>query len=173
MPRYTVTVRDREYDIMLVYRSDHVEATIDGKHRHIVVHNLHDTRWLLLIDNQSLEVDVRSNGSPAVTGERMVFLRGHDIPVIVEDHALAHMRKVAGIGSAVKTELHFKAPMPGLVVQIRVEPGQQVNVGEPLVVIEAMKMENVLKARVSGKVRTVAVAVGQSVEKGDTLVEFE
>lgn len=173
MPRYTVTVQDREYDIKLVYRPDHLEATINGKRRRIVVHNLHDTRWLFLIDNHSLEIDIRSNGSPTVTGERMVFLRGHDIPVIVEDYALAQMRKVAGISSADTTELHFKAPMPGLVVQIRVEPGQQVNAGDPLVVIEAMKMENVLKARASGKVRAVAVSIGQSVEKGNTLVEFE
>jgi biotin carboxyl carrier protein len=173
MPRYTVTVHDREYDIKLVYRADHVEATINGKRRHIVVHHLHDTRWLFLIDNNSLEIDVRSNGSPTVMGERMVFLRGHDIPVIVEDHALAHMRKVAGIGSVVKAELHLKAPMPGLVVQIRVEPGQHVSAGDPLVVIEAMKMENVLKARASGIVKAVPVTIGQSVEKGDTLVEFE
>lgn len=173
MPHYTVTVHDREYDIELVYRPDHVEATINGKRRHVVVHHLRDTRWLFLIDHNSLEIDVRSNGSNTVMGERMVFLRGHDIPVIVEDYALAQMRKVAGISSGVKTELLFKAPMPGLVVQIRVEPGQQVNAGEPLVVIEAMKMENVLKARASGKVKAVPVSIGQSVEKGDTLVEFE
>lgn len=172
MPRYTVTVHDREYDIKLVYRTDHLEATINGKRRHIVVHHLHDTRWLLLIDDHSLEVDVRSNGSSTVTGERMIFLRGHDVPVIVEDYALAQMRKAAGISAAVKAELHFTAPMPGLVVQIRVEPGQQVNVGDPLVVIEAMKMENVLRAKTSGMVKTVPVTIGNSVEKGDTLVEF-
>lgn len=172
MPRYTVTVHDHEYDIKLVYRSDHLEATINGKRRHIVVHHLRDTRWLLLIDNHSLEVDVRSNGSSTVAGERMIFLRGHDVPVIVEDYALAQMRKVAGISSGVKAELHFRAPMPGLVVQIRVEPGQQVSVGDPLLVIEAMKMENVLKAKTAGTVKLVPVTIGLSVEKGDTLVEF-
>ncbi|MCD6249693.1 MAG: biotin/lipoyl-binding protein [candidate division Zixibacteria bacterium] len=173
MPRYTVTVDEREYDITLEYFSGRLEAVINGEKRRVLVHKLQDTRSLLLIDNRVLEVDVRTNGAGTVSGERIVFMRGREIPVTVEDYSLAQMRKTAGISSHVKTEKSFVAPMPGLVVDVRVEPGQQVNSGDPLVVIEAMKMENVFKAKSAATVKAVLVTSGQSVEKGDTLVEFE
>lgn len=173
MPRYTVTVDDREYDITLDYFSDRLDAVVNGEKRRVVVHKLQDTRSLILIDNRALEVDVRTNGVETGSGERIVFMRGREIPVTVEDYSLARMRKTAGMSSHARTEKTFTAPMPGLVVEVRVEPGQTVRSGDPLVVIEAMKMENVLKAKSAVTIKAVPVTSGQSVEKGDTLVEFE
>jgi len=67
----------------------------------------------------------------------------------------------------------LKAPMPGLVLSVEVEEGQEVKKGEPLVVLEAMKMENVLKAETDAVVKSVAVDKSQAVEKNQVLVEFE
>lgn len=67
----------------------------------------------------------------------------------------------------------LKAPMPGLVLSVEVEEGQEVKKGEPLVVLEAMKMENVLKAETDATVKSVAVNTSQAVEKNQVLVEFE
>jgi biotin carboxyl carrier protein len=64
------------------------------------------------------------------------------------------------------------APMPGLVVRLEVAPGQHVEAGAGLVVVEAMKMENELRAARAGVVAAVHVAVGQAVEKGAPLVTF-
>ena len=66
-----------------------------------------------------------------------------------------------------------KAPMPGLVLQILVEPGQVVQKGDPLLLLEAMKMENVIKAAGHGQVKTVAVEKGAAVDKGQLLLEME
>ncbi len=66
-----------------------------------------------------------------------------------------------------------KAPMPGLVISVLVKPGQSVQKGEPLLILEAMKMENVIKAAGDGIVKSVAAQKGQPVEKGFTLLEFE
>lgn len=66
-----------------------------------------------------------------------------------------------------------KAPMPGLVLQILVEPGQIVQKGDPLLLLEAMKMENVIKAAGNGQVKTVAVQKGAAVDKGQLLLEME
>lgn len=170
MPRYTVTVDNQEFDIVLDYRADRLEAVVNGKPRKIEVHKLGDTRSLLLVDNQSHEVDVRGADT---NGSRTVFMQGMEIPVTVENYSLAQMRKTAGISAGPSIEKQFKAPMPGLVMQVKVEPGQQVKAGEPLVVIEAMKMENILKAKGKATVKAVHVTQGQSVEKGDKLVEFE
>jgi pyruvate carboxylase subunit B len=64
------------------------------------------------------------------------------------------------------------APMPGLVVRIHVQPGDRVQPGQPLVVMEAMKMENELRATSGGIVGTVRVQPGTPVEKGAVLVEL-
>jgi biotin carboxyl carrier protein len=69
--------------------------------------------------------------------------------------------------------LNVKAPMPGLVLNVLVEPGQEVKKGDKLLVLEAMKMENIIKAAGDGKVGRIAVDKGQAVDKNQTLIEFE
>jgi biotin carboxyl carrier protein len=72
----------------------------------------------------------------------------------------------AGVGSVL-------AIMPGKIIRVMVEVGQQVEEGEPVCVLEAMKMENELNARQDGLVRAVHVKPGDDVEKDQILVEIE
>jgi biotin carboxyl carrier protein len=62
--------------------------------------------------------------------------------------------------------------MPGKVVTVLVQVGDTVDVGQPLVVLEAMKMESTLVAEVAGKVTAVAAVQGTTVEGGAVLVEI-
>ncbi|TGE19925.1 biotin/lipoyl-containing protein [Hymenobacter elongatus] len=66
----------------------------------------------------------------------------------------------------------MKAPMPGLIVAIRVEAGQQVQKGDPLLILEAMKMENILKAPGDGVVSAIKVTLRDNVTKGQVLIQF-
>lgn len=66
-----------------------------------------------------------------------------------------------------------KAPMPGLVLDIRTSVGTEVSEGDPLLVLEAMKMENVLKSPTSGIIKSISVEKGQAVEKNQILLSFE
>ncbi|MFT2007345.1 biotin/lipoyl-containing protein [Pontibacter sp. 13R65] len=65
-----------------------------------------------------------------------------------------------------------KAPMPGLILEIKVQPGQEVKKGDPIMILEAMKMENILKSPGDGVVKEVKVAVRQNVEKNQVLILF-
>lgn len=65
------------------------------------------------------------------------------------------------------------APMPGLIVRVNVQPGDTVQAGQGLVVMEAMKMENELRAAAAGTVASVRVSAGVAVEKGTVLVELQ
>lgn len=67
----------------------------------------------------------------------------------------------------------IKAPMPGLVLKILVSPGQQINKGDGLVILEAMKMENILKATAPATVKAIRVNERTAVEKGAVLIELE
>ena len=63
-----------------------------------------------------------------------------------------------------------RAPMPGKVLQVLVEPGAEVAAGDPLLILEAMKMENVLTAEIVGTVKDVHAKPGDMVEPGKLLV---
>lgn len=65
------------------------------------------------------------------------------------------------------------APMPGLVLDVLVEPGQTVEEGTPLLVLEAMKMENVIKSTGDNTVSTVDCNKGDAVDKGRLLISME
>ena len=69
--------------------------------------------------------------------------------------------------------VRITAPIPGRVSRILVSPGQQVEKGAGLVVVEAMKMENELRAPRDGVVASVAVEEGQGVESGALLATLE
>jgi len=78
-----------------------------------------------------------------------------------------------GLSNAAAAKVNeLKAPMPGLIVDIRVQPGQAVLKGDPLLVLEAMKMENILKAPTDGTVAGLKVALRDNVQKGQVLVQF-
>jgi glutaconyl-CoA/methylmalonyl-CoA decarboxylase subunit gamma len=78
-----------------------------------------------------------------------------------------------GRGAAAKGPEFVTAPMPGRIVRVLVTPGDNVESGAPLVVIEAMKMENELHALHAARVGTVLVRAGDTVEGGAKLISLE
>ncbi|WP_314241941.1 acetyl-CoA carboxylase biotin carboxyl carrier protein subunit [Empedobacter tilapiae] len=67
----------------------------------------------------------------------------------------------------------IKAPMPGLILEINVAVGQEVQEGDNLLILEAMKMENSFDSPRAGVIKSIAVEKGQAVDKGQLLIEFE
>ncbi len=111
------------------------------------------------IDFTNKEVTVAVNGQQYVTAIKE--------PI---DQLLSNMG--LDLKAMLKAE-PVKAPMPGLVLKMLVTPGQHVNKGDALMILEAMKMENVLKANAAGVVKAVKVAERTAVEKGAILIEME
>lgn len=67
----------------------------------------------------------------------------------------------------------LEAPMPGKILELLVNEGDEVEEGQPVVILEAMKMENELKAPAAGTVATIVVAENDNVEKNQTILEIE
>ena len=105
-----------------------------------------------------------SNGSWRVT----VGQREFDLEVLTPAEAVEAVSGARDAGPS-----RVKAPIPGKVVAVKVEPGDEVEPGQVLVVLEAMKMENELAADQAGKVAAIHVAAGDTVEGGELLVELE
>jgi biotin carboxyl carrier protein len=94
--------------------------------------------------------------------------REFDFEVLTPVEAIDASAAAGGRGSSEVT-----APIPGKVVAVKVEAGAAVEVGQSLVVLEAMKMENELTAEQAGTVAAVHVAAGDTVDAGTVLVELE
>jgi pyruvate carboxylase subunit B len=122
--------------------------TVNGRPRSLAVQQVGRGRWSLVVNGERREAEVM-------------------------DERARHIRSLASAGGQVQRSGTFKAPMPGLVVRVQVEPGQTVGPGGGLLVLEAMKMENELRTPAGGRVRAVLVEPGQAVEKGQALVELE
>jgi len=120
--------------------------------------------YSLLIDGVShaAEVDDRA-------GECVVEVGGETYSIQVEERTRYIIRTRGGAASGAGGQT-VKAPLPGKITHVSVQPGDAVTAGQSLVVIEAMKMENELKAAAPGTVREVRVAAGQAVNAGDVLV---
>jgi biotin carboxyl carrier protein len=104
------------------------------------------------------------NGSWRVT----VGQREFDLEVLTPAEAVEAVSAARNSGPS-----RLTAPIPGKVVAVKVEPGDEVVPGQALVVLEAMKMENELAADQTGKVAAIHVAAGDTVEGGELLVELE
>jgi len=90
------------------------------------------------------------------------------------DNQLDQLIKEMGfsVGTSKNVKL-VKAPMPGLVLSVNVEIGQEVAEDDALLVLEAMKMESTLASPSSGIVKNIAIKSGETVDKGQLLIEFE
>jgi biotin carboxyl carrier protein len=103
-------------------------------------------------------------------GAWLVQLPHLDLDAIVDGR---RRRPDRGSGSAGAGEERVTAPMPGRVLRVLVQPGDQVTVRQSLVVVEAIQMENELTAPRDGRVREVHVTPGASVEAGRVLVVLD
>jgi biotin carboxyl carrier protein len=81
--------------------------------------------------------------------------------------------KKMGIDKKVQASIsQISAPMPGLILDIKVIENQEVSKGDTLLILEAMKMENLIKAPADGIIKSINVQKGSNVEKGQTLIYF-
>ncbi len=100
-------------------------------------------------------------------------LRGADLKVLVQTPRQAELAALMPVKLPPDTSRFLLCPMPGLVVRISVEEGEEVQEGQPLATVEAMKMENILKAERRGVVKKIAAAAGASLRVDDVIMEFE
>jgi 3-methylcrotonyl-CoA carboxylase alpha subunit len=160
--RYVVTVRGRELTVLVTAlpngcfvarvegAADPIEVTLRGDASDAVA----------TVGREILELWACGND---------VTVRGEPKPVRVETREMKNRSTAGGTSSVSGT---VRAPMPGRVVKVLVEPGVTVAKGTGVVVVEAMKMENELSSSVPGVVERIFVSVGDAVERGAPLVEI-
>ncbi len=99
-------------------------------------------------------------------------INGRNYTVTLKDKFDLLLEKMGMNNTASSKVNTIKAPMPGLIIDLKIKVGDTVKQGDSLLILEAMKMENILKSPGEGIVKSVKVKKGDSVEKGQVLVEF-
>ena len=121
----------------------------------------------IVVGNRSFDLDVVREGDEVVVSSRDGVTR-----LTLEDAARRLMR-TGGKSREVSGKVQMRAMMPGRVVSVLVQTGDEVKADQGVLVVEAMKMENELKSPKAGKVTEVKVVAGQTVEKGELLIVIE
>jgi biotin carboxyl carrier protein len=164
--KYIVSIAGREIEVEV----DGDQVTVDGSTRTASLRAIPGTPTRqLMMEDQPTALTVRSTGR----GQWSLQMGGDRWDVEVVDERTRHIRSLTAGAERRRGPVTLRAPMPGLVVRILVEPGQEVSAGAGLVVLEAMKMENELKAPAAATVGAVRAQPGEAVEKGQVLVEFQ
>ncbi len=125
----------------------------------------------VLIDGNTHIVEVIDG--PDESGAMTVKVGGVMREVTVLDERALLLDKMGMNTTDTGADLQLCAPMPGKVLSVLVEAGQDVEVGDSLLVLEAMKMENVIKSAVRGTIEDVNAKPGFAVEKGELLLAFK
>ena len=158
----TISFKDGDTltDVRVRYGDDQWELTLNGKTTLARGKKLDGDRFAVELDDRRLVASVVS-----VDEMRTVFLQGSTYSLLRDD-ALHRVDAGDSHGGG------LTAPMPGKVVALLAQPGQKVDKGTPLLILEAMKMEHTITAPAAGTVKTFCYAAGEQVSDGAALVEF-
>lgn len=134
--------------------------TINGNKYEVVIGDITDNVATLTVNGEEFKVEMEREAEPE---KKKPVVRA----------AASGAADEPAAGAAANKANALKAPLPGVITDILVEVGQEVQAGDNVIVLEAMKMANNLQAEKSGKVTAICVQVGQSVMEDEALVVIE
>lgn len=157
-------------DKIFEYNEEKDKLFIDHSELNIDIAIRSDNKFHVIKDNRSFNAEVIE--FEPLTKTFRLKINGKVIEAQVKDHLDLVIEKM-GINTNEGLKIsEIKAPMPGLILDIKVKEGQEVNQGDNMVILEAMKMENVIKSPRKGVVKSIRVKQGMTVEKNQILLEF-
>jgi biotin carboxyl carrier protein len=167
--RYMATLEGNQHELEISEISAHeFRVKLGGTEHQLDVRQVGSGSFSILISDRCFDVDVVRDGD-----ELIVALRGRSSRVTLVD-AARHAHRVANSERPEFTgRAEVKALMPGRIVNVLVNPGDEVSQQQGVIIVEAMKMENELKSPKAGKIAEIKVIPGQTVEKGELLVVIE
>lgn len=166
MNEFVVTINEKKISINF---PDGNEALINEE---VFIYNLtklNGSTYKFTIKNKSYLISALKNGSSGYN----ITLNGQ----VIETKVLSALQEKAANLMEAKHPGHsatiLKSPMPGMIIKIRKEAGEEIEQGDSLLILEAMKMENDIRAPVSGRIKEIKIKEGQAVEKGIPLLIIE
>ncbi len=161
---YQIKIGDKDVKIEKIKNEFFVDGkpspyTIERQGEQYVIHSANSVSTIYVLEKK---------------GEKLILeINGKTVEVQVKD-SIALMLEKLGIDHNVEAEVNdVKAPMPGVIISLLVEEGQEIKKGDSLLILEAMKMENMIKSPTDATIKSISIEKGKSVEKNETLISFE
>jgi len=168
MMAYIASSRGQTHRLEVQQERDRLGVRLDGRDFPADVLQVAPHHYSMLIDGRHYEIDVLEMEEALV-----VLVNGQPFRVDIQDEREWNGGSQPGKGEGRGSQQTVIAPMPGKVVKLLVKPGDKVQAGDGIVVVEAMKMENELKASIAGTVAEIRAEEGKAVNGGDVLVVIE
>jgi biotin carboxyl carrier protein len=158
--KYVTIINDKKFEVEILPDGS---LMVNGKHHTVDFLAFESDRYSIIKDNHSLELVIEKNddGYDILLGGRRYT------GMVLDERALLMVNRKGGLGGSGG---EIKSPMPGLIVAVTANVGDEVREGQTLVILESMKMQNELKSPRAGIVENINVKQGQTVEKGASLV---
>jgi biotin carboxyl carrier protein len=161
------TINAQTFDI----QSDKTGTTVNSQPFNWDLVEIKDGNFHILYNNRSFNAEVLEADYQAKSF--LIKINNHKHSISVKDRFDLLLDQL-GMSNANAAKVNdLKAPMPGLIVDIKVQVGDSVKKGDTILILEAMKMENVLKSIGDGVVKNIKIIPKQNVEKNQVLIEFE
>ena len=142
--------------------------TVNGEAVEPDIRQTGDNKFSIIHNHKVYDVEISD-----VEGKSYeIKVNGAVYPVTVKDKLDLVLQKLGIDTKSQKQNNHIKAPMPGLILDVMVNAGDEVKKGDSLLILEAMKMENVIKSPVDGVISEVLVNKNESVDKNKVLCKF-
>jgi biotin carboxyl carrier protein len=167
-PKYQLTLGDETHELEVEEHEGHYRVRLGDTWHALELQRIGDSaRYSVLIDRKPVDAFAVESpqGFHIVIGPRMFAITLPGPSRRPRGAGPADVDATTGGGEWVLT-----SPMAGVIQEVRVQPGDEVEAGQVVIVIEAMKMQNDLHARRAGTVKAVYVSAGQRVEQGAKLL---
>ncbi len=163
---FTVTIQNKSYSVEKTDDTIQVNSkSIDWDLQWISDRKIH-----LIYEQKSIEAELISIDKETKTVQ--IKLGNKISSLQLKDRFDLLLEQLGMNNNASHALKEIKAPMPGLILDLKVKPGDEVKKGDVVLILEAMKMENILKSPGDGIVKAVKVSLNQSVEKNQVLIQF-
>lgn len=142
--------------------------SIDGKEHEVDVVMVEEGVYSILYKGKSFNVELVNTDNPKSYAVNTLY-NSYDVDIIDAERKYLMNRR----GGDLDDENHISSPMPGKVVKIPVEVGDEVKAGKPVIIVSAMKMESEYKVKKDRVVKDILVKEGDVIEGNQTLVIVE
>lgn len=167
---YTIQLNNNQYEVSPQNGSNH-QGLVNDQEYSLDMAQKDASNWEVSMNGKDYRVEVVNLD----TNNKLATIRinGRKYEMKLQDQFDQLLKDLGLENMAVKKETEIKSPMPGLVLDILVQPGDAIKKGDQVLVLEAMKMENILKSTADAVVKSIEIESGVAVEKGQVLVRFE
>ncbi len=163
---FSVTIQNKTYSV----ENADQKIQVNGKTMEWDLKWISNRKIHLIFENKSIEAELISFDKESKTIQ--IRLGDKTSTLLVKDRFDILLEQLGMNNTNAGALKEIKAPMPGLILDLKVKPGDEVKKGDVVLILEAMKMENSIKSPGDGVVKAVRIALKQSVEKNQVLIQF-